>query len=163
MRKDERAALTSLLDNVGLGFTRCLAECKLLRAYLQRTPDHEAPPTVGDIVRMIGTNCGVSVGTSPDGRPYVSVMMDRIDTPDGRIYDPVLYVDNKHSGMTLDVVVNKIAERAARIHKGRKRTKANPACGNGHCPRSDTDVDANENGERGSPYFGDCKHGKAKR
>ncbi len=37
MRKDERAALTALLDNVGLGFTKCLAECKLLRAYLQRT------------------------------------------------------------------------------------------------------------------------------
>ena len=37
MRKDERAALTALLDNVGLGFTKCLPECKLLRAYLQRT------------------------------------------------------------------------------------------------------------------------------
>lgn len=36
-------------------------------------------------------------------------------------------------------------------------------CGNGHCPRSDTDVDANENGERGSPYFGDCPHGKVAR
>ena len=37
MNKAERAALTALLDNVGLGFTKCLAECKLLRAYLQRT------------------------------------------------------------------------------------------------------------------------------
>ena len=37
MNKSERAALTALLDNVGLGFTKCLAECKLLRAYLQRT------------------------------------------------------------------------------------------------------------------------------
>ena len=37
MRRDERAALTALLDNVGLGFTKCLAECKMLRAYLQRT------------------------------------------------------------------------------------------------------------------------------
>ena len=36
MNKAERAALTALLDNVGLGFTKCLAECKLLRAYLQR-------------------------------------------------------------------------------------------------------------------------------
>lgn len=37
MNKAERAALTALLDNVGLGFTKCLAECKMLRAYLQRT------------------------------------------------------------------------------------------------------------------------------
>jgi len=37
MNKAERAALTALLDNVGLGFTKCLAECKLLQAYLQRT------------------------------------------------------------------------------------------------------------------------------
>jgi len=128
MRKEERAALAALLDNVGLGFTKCLAECKLLRAYLQRTPDPEVPSTVGDIVRMIGNNYGVSVGTSPEGRPYVSVMMDRIDTPDGRIYDPKLYLDNKHHrDMTLDVVVTKIAARAARIHRGRKRTKATPA------------------------------------
>ena len=95
--------------------------------YLQRTLDLEPHPTVGDIVGMIGNNYGVSVCTSPNGRPYVSVMMDRIDTPDGRIYDPALYVDNKHSDMTLDAVVTKIAERAARIHKGRKRTKATPA------------------------------------
>lgn len=32
-------------------------------------------------------------------------------------------------------------------------------CGNGNCTRSDTDTDANENGERGSPYFGDCPRG----
>ena len=37
MNNAERAALAALLDNVGLGFTKCLAECKLLRAYLQRT------------------------------------------------------------------------------------------------------------------------------
>lgn len=37
MRKDERAALTALLDNVGLGYTKHQAETKLLRAYLQRT------------------------------------------------------------------------------------------------------------------------------
>lgn len=123
MRKVERAALTALLDNVGLGFTKCLAECKLLRAYLQRTQE---PATVGDIVQMIGSNYGVSVGTSPEGRPYVSVMMDRIDTPDGSIYDPAVYVDNEHSDMTLDVVAAKVAARAARIHKGRKRTKAAP-------------------------------------
>ena len=44
MNKAERAALTALLDNVGLGFTKCLAECKLLRAYLQRTqPKVKAP------------------------------------------------------------------------------------------------------------------------
>ena len=35
-------------------------------------------------------------------------------------------------------------------------------CGNGQCPREDTDIDANENGERGSPYFGDCRYGKVK-
>jgi len=127
MQRAERAALATLLDSVGLGYTKHQAETKLLRAYLQRTLDLEPHPTVGDIVRMIGNNYGVSVGTSPEGRPYVSVMMDRIDTPDGRIYDPALYVDNKHSDMTLDAVVTKIAERAARIHKGRKRTKATPA------------------------------------
>jgi len=44
MNKAERAALTALLDNVGLGFTKCLVECKLLRAYLQRTqPKVKAP------------------------------------------------------------------------------------------------------------------------
>ena len=44
MNKAERAALTALLDNVGLGFTKCLPECKLLRAYLQRTqPKVKAP------------------------------------------------------------------------------------------------------------------------
>ena len=37
MRKDERAALTALLDNVGLGYTKHQAETKLLRAYLRRT------------------------------------------------------------------------------------------------------------------------------
>ena len=37
MNKAERAALTALLDNVGLGFTKCLAECKLLREFLNRT------------------------------------------------------------------------------------------------------------------------------
>ena len=37
MNKAELAALTALLDNVGLGFTKCQAETKLLRAYLQRT------------------------------------------------------------------------------------------------------------------------------
>ncbi len=126
MRKDERAALTALLDNVGLGFTKCLAECTLLRAYLRRTREPADVATVGDIVQMIGSNYGVSVGTSPEGRPYVSVMMDLIDTPDGRIYDPAVYVDNEHSDMTLDVVAAKVAARAARIHKGRKRTKAAP-------------------------------------
>ena len=44
MRKDERAALTALLDNVGLGFTKCLAECKLLRAYLRRTQQKVKAP-----------------------------------------------------------------------------------------------------------------------
>ena len=29
--------------------------------------------------------------------------------------------------------------------------------------RLDTDIDANENGERGSPYFGDCPRGKVAR
>ena len=37
MNKAERAALTALLDNVGLGFTKCLAECKMLREFLRRT------------------------------------------------------------------------------------------------------------------------------
>jgi len=44
MNKAERAALTALLDNVGLGFTKCLAECKLLRAYLQRTQPKAREP-----------------------------------------------------------------------------------------------------------------------
>ena len=35
-------------------------------------------------------------------------------------------------------------------------------CSNGQCPREDTDIDANENGERGSPYFGECKYKKVK-
>jgi len=37
MRKDERAALTALLDDVGLGYTKHQAETKLLREFLQRT------------------------------------------------------------------------------------------------------------------------------
>jgi len=37
MNQSERAALTALLDNVGLGFTKCLAETKLLREFLRRT------------------------------------------------------------------------------------------------------------------------------
>ncbi len=37
MNKAERAALAALLDNVGLGFTKCLAETKLLREFLRRT------------------------------------------------------------------------------------------------------------------------------
>jgi len=126
MNKSERAALTALLDNVGLGYTKHQAETKLLREFLQRTRDPADVATVGDIVQMIGSNYGVSVGTSPEGRPYVSVMMDRVDTPDGSIYDPAVYVDNEHSDMTLDVVAAKVAARAARIHKGRKRTKAVP-------------------------------------
>ena len=126
MRKDERAALATLLDSVGLGYTKHQAETKLLREFLKRTRDPADVATVGDIVQMIGSNYGVSVGTSPEGRPYVSVMMDRVDTPDGSIYDPAVYVDNQHSDMTLDVVAAKVAARAARIHKGRKRTTAAP-------------------------------------
>ena len=45
MRKDERAALTALLDNVGLGFTKCLAETKLLREFLKRTQPKVKAPT----------------------------------------------------------------------------------------------------------------------
>ncbi len=37
MNKAELAALTALLDSVGLGYTKHQAETKLLRAYLQRT------------------------------------------------------------------------------------------------------------------------------
>ena len=37
MNKSERATLAVLLDNVGLGFTKCLAETKLLREFLRRT------------------------------------------------------------------------------------------------------------------------------
>ncbi len=44
MNKAERAALAALLDNVGLGFTKCLAETKLLREFLRRTqPKAKAP------------------------------------------------------------------------------------------------------------------------
>jgi hypothetical protein len=37
MNKSERAALAALLDNVELGFTKCLPECKILREFLKRT------------------------------------------------------------------------------------------------------------------------------
>ena len=37
MNKAEGAALTALLDNVGLGYTKCQAEAKLLREFLRRT------------------------------------------------------------------------------------------------------------------------------
>ena len=37
MNKAERAALTALLDNVGLGYTKHQAETKLLREFLKRT------------------------------------------------------------------------------------------------------------------------------
>ena len=37
MNKSERAALTALLDNVGLGYTKYQAETKLLREFLRRT------------------------------------------------------------------------------------------------------------------------------
>ena len=124
MNQDQRAALERLLEYVGRGFCAVQADCKVLREFLKRTREPADVATVGDIVQMIGSNYGVSVGTSPNGRPYVSVMMDRIDTPDGSIYDPAVYVDNQHSDMTLDVVAAKVAARAARIHKGRKRTTA---------------------------------------
>jgi len=126
MRKDERAALTALLDNVGLGFTKCLAECKLLREFLRRTPAPSEVATVGDIVGMMSGAYGVSVGISPEGRSYVSVMMDRVDTPDGRIYDPALFLGSKHFSMTLDAVAAKICTESSRQYPGRKRTKAQP-------------------------------------
>ena len=44
MRKDERAALATLLDSVGLGYTKHQAETKLLRAYLQRTQPKAREP-----------------------------------------------------------------------------------------------------------------------
>ena len=37
MRKDERAALALVLDDVGKGFSKYQTQCKLLRAYLRRT------------------------------------------------------------------------------------------------------------------------------
>ena len=37
MRKDERAALATLLDDVAKGYTTKQTECHMLRAYLQRT------------------------------------------------------------------------------------------------------------------------------
>jgi len=37
MNKAERAALATLLDSVGLGYTKHQAETKLLREFLQRT------------------------------------------------------------------------------------------------------------------------------
>jgi hypothetical protein len=45
MRKAERAALATLLDSVGLGYTKHQAETKLLRAYLQRTQPKVKAPT----------------------------------------------------------------------------------------------------------------------
>lgn len=44
MNKAERAALATLLDSVGLGYTKHQAETKLLREFLQRTqPKIKAP------------------------------------------------------------------------------------------------------------------------
>ena len=52
MNKAERAALTALLDNVGLGFTKCLPECRLLREFLQRTqPKVKAPAKKAKVKR----------------------------------------------------------------------------------------------------------------
>lgn len=44
MNKAERAALTALLDNVGLGYTKHQTETKLLRAYLRRTQQKVKAP-----------------------------------------------------------------------------------------------------------------------
>jgi len=44
MNKAERAALATLLDSVGLGYTKHQAETKLLREFLRRTqPKAKAP------------------------------------------------------------------------------------------------------------------------
>ena len=45
MNKAERAALTALLDNVGLGYTKLQVECKLLREFLKRTQPKVKAPT----------------------------------------------------------------------------------------------------------------------
>ena len=49
MTKAERAALTALLDNVGLGFTKCLAETKLLREFLKRTQPKVKEPAADSV------------------------------------------------------------------------------------------------------------------
>jgi hypothetical protein len=54
MNKAERAALAALLDNVGLGFTKCLAECKLLREFLRRTQPKVKEPAKKAKVRNVG-------------------------------------------------------------------------------------------------------------
>ena len=73
MNKAERAALTALLDNVGLGYTKHQAETKLLRAYLQRTqPKVKAPAadSVFDPAALDAANTYLAPISIPD--PLVS-------------------------------------------------------------------------------------------
>jgi len=146
MRKDERAALATLLDSVGLGYTKHQAETKLLRAYLKNraaidiltdeflanadaADDYLAQhaATVGDIVAMMGDVKGVCVLIDQNGVAHVSVMMTRVDTLDATrsrvvsIGNPIERVTNKTAGMTLEVLAAKIAAKSARAHKGRAR------------------------------------------
>lgn len=154
MNKAELAALAALLDNVGLGFTKCLAETKLLRAYLKNRAALDAmcdnfianpqaadeyiaqhAVTVGDIVDMMGDVKGVSVLIDQNGVPHVLVMMTRFDNVriDGHgrrwifaLGHPVERVTKKTAAMTLDVLAAKIAAKSAREHKGRTRLPPDP-------------------------------------
>ena len=154
MNKAERAALTALLDNVGLGFTKCLAECKMLRAYLKDRAALDAvcdsfianpqaadeyiaqhAVTVGDIVDMMGNVKGVSILIDHNGVPHVLVMMTRFDNVriDGHgrreifaLGHPVERLTKKTAAMTLDVLAAKIAAKSAREHKGRTRLPPDP-------------------------------------
>jgi len=73
MRKDERAALATLLDSVGLGYTKHQAETKLLREFLQRTqPKVKAPAadSVFDPAALDAANAYLAPISIPD--PLVS-------------------------------------------------------------------------------------------
>lgn len=154
MNKAEGAALTALLDNVGLGYTKCQAEAKLLRAYLKNRAaldamcdDFIADPgaadaylaqhavTVGDIVGMMGDVKGVSILIDQNGVPHVLVMMTRFDNVriDGHgrreifaLGHPMERLTKKTAAMTLDVLAAKIAAKSAREHKGRTRLPPDP-------------------------------------
>jgi uncharacterized protein YkvS len=154
MNKAERAALATLLDSVGLGFTKCLAETKLLRSYLKKRAALDAmcdnfiadpgaadaylakhAVTVGDIVDMMGDVKGVSVLIDQNGVAHVLVMMTRFDNVriDGHgrreivaLGHPVERVTKKTAAMTLDVLAAKIAAKSAREHRGRTRLPPDP-------------------------------------
>ena len=79
MNKDERAALTALLDNVGLGYTKHQAETKLLRAYLQRTQ-----PKVAHKAKMKPVVITVSLATCAQAPVPIKAPVAKESTIDDR-------------------------------------------------------------------------------